>query len=70
MPSLPNWPRVLSEDLAAAYVSLSATTLRALRAAGDFPQPIALTAHRLGWLREDLDAWVDGRAGKTKGAEW
>jgi prophage regulatory protein len=66
---MPHWPRVLGEELAASYVGLSASSTRALRKAGDFPQPIQLTPGRVGWLREDLDAWVDKRAGRG-GEKW
>lgn len=60
--ALPGWPRALSEPLAASYVGLSASTFRA-HVAPDVP-PISLTGRRIAWLREDLDAWLDRRAGR------
>lgn len=59
---LPGWPRGLREDLAAAYVGLSPSTIRAERAAGRFPAPVPLTAGRQVYLRDALDAWLDQKA--------
>lgn len=60
---LPDWPRALKEVWAAAYVGLSASTFRQYVA----PQvpPIRVMAGRVAWLREDLDAWLDQRAGRV-----
>ena len=60
---LPDWPRGLSVELAAAYVGLSASTFRSV-VAPKVP-PVRLTERRLAWLREDLDAWLDRRAGRV-----
>lgn len=59
---LPYWPRALRADLAAAYVGLGETTFREI-VAPDVP-PIHLTGKRVAWLREDLDRWLDLKAGK------
>jgi predicted DNA-binding transcriptional regulator AlpA len=57
---LPGWPRGLSVVLAAAYVGLSPSTIRKLV---DFPKPHALTTGRVVWLRDELDKWLDTKAG-------
>lgn len=62
---LPDWPRGMREELAAEYVGLSQTALRDMRRAGTFPAPVPLTRGRIVYLREDLDAWLDGKAGRT-----
>lgn len=68
---LPGWPRGLREELAAEYVGLSVTSLHALRTRGEFPQPVALTKGRIVFLRDDLDAWLDAKAGKVlANEEW
>ena len=59
---LPGWPRALAAPLAAAYVGLSETALRTL---DGFPEPVRLSPGRVAWLREDLDAWLDARAGRA-----
>jgi hypothetical protein len=59
---LPGWPRVLGEAWAAAYVGLSPSAF--LRGPARELAAIALTAQRRGWLRDDLDAWIDRRAGR------
>ncbi|MBV8094502.1 MAG: hypothetical protein JOY71_19380 [Acetobacteraceae bacterium] len=66
---LPGWPRGLCEELAAAYVGLSVTTIRAERAAGRFPAPIPLTRGRIVWLKEDLDRYLDLKAGRASEIE-
>lgn len=62
---LPDWPRSMSDDLAAAYTGVSVTTFRAEVAAGRAPAPIRLTLKRIAWLREDLDGWLDRLAGRV-----
>jgi len=57
---LPDWPAVLHEEWAAAYLSLSPATFRAQVAPA--VRPIHLTARRIGWLRADLDRWLASRA--------
>ena len=77
-PTLPNWPRGLREELAAAYVGLGVSTWRAQVDAGGAPKPVRLTTNRQVWLRDDLDRWLDSKAGRTghiqaaadPGAEW
>ena len=69
---LPDWPAVLHEEWAAAYLSLSPATFRAVV----MPQvkPIRLTERRQGWLRSDLDKWIAARANpessSDKGNGW
>lgn len=54
-------PAVLSEPDAACYVGLSRATLKRRRADGTGPQPIELSERRIGYLRADLDCWLEGR---------
>lgn len=58
----PPWPpRRLREDEAAYYVGLSASAFRVRCSV----QPVRIGA-TVGWLREDLDAWLDRqRAGSA-----
>jgi prophage regulatory protein len=71
---LPGWPRGLREDLAAEYIGLSVSSIRTLRHRGQFPAPIPLTKGRLIFLRDDLDAWLDRKAGRllvtADAADW
>ena len=62
---LPDWPAVLHEEWAAAYLSLSATTFRE-QVAPAVP-PIQLTIKRIGWRRTDLDAWIARQGGAGGG---
>lgn len=75
MTDLPGWPRGLKEELAAAYVGLSASSVRSLVASGDFPAAVQLTTGRKVYLRDDLDRYLDRKAGRqlpehADGREW
>jgi hypothetical protein len=50
---LPDWPRLMSERLPAAYLSIGTTSLRA-----DGPAPVRL-GRRVLYDRKALDAWAD-----------
>jgi excisionase family DNA binding protein len=56
-PALPWPPALLSEPQAAAYIGVSATTLRGMVERGDAPAPVRVGIRRL-YRRIDLDAWV------------
>lgn len=64
-PKLPEWPRGLNVDYAAAYVGLSRSTWESLVRHGTAPSAIRLTVGRRVWLREDLDGWLDKQAGRS-----
>lgn len=61
--SFPFYPRGLREEHAALYVGLGVSSFRTLVTAGDMPGPVWLTRGRKVWLREQLDRWLDARAG-------
>lgn len=53
-------PKVLRMDAAAAYCGLARSTVYERLRSGDFPQPrVSLGKAVKGWLREDLDRWID-----------
>lgn len=54
----PDWPRLMSERDAAAYLSIGGSTLRAR---GPAPRKIG---SRTLWDRRDLDRWVDALDGQ------
>lgn len=60
--ALPDWPARLSEELAAAYLGVSASTLRAGVASGRYPRPLR-DGKRILWARRQLDAYVDAQFG-------
>lgn len=57
-PDLPDWPRLMSEHLAADYLSIGETTLRA-----SGPEPKRL-GRRILYDRIDLDRWADRLGGQ------
>lgn len=64
---LPAWPRSMGLELASAYVGLSPSKFwgEVNKQDSTAPQPIALTAGRRVWLKEDLDAWLTRAAGRA-----
>lgn len=54
-------PAYLDRDQAAAYVSLSNTTMDDLIKAGAFPKPRQLSPKRVGWKVSELETWCDSR---------
>ncbi len=60
--SLPNWPRRLSAELAAAYLGISVSSFRQGVATGRYPQPIR-DGRRVLWDRKRLDEIVDLQSG-------
>jgi hypothetical protein len=64
----PDWPAGLSEPLAARYIGVSQTTLRALRAEGKIAK-IAITKGRFVYRRVDLDRFLARLAGEEQHGE-
>ena len=65
--ALPGWPRALRAPLAAAYVGVSEPAFRIHIAPG--LQSINPTPGTRAWLREDLDAYLDAKAGRVAAFE-
>jgi len=55
---LPNWPRLMREPMAAAYLGISASMLRDR---GPEPKHVGRCAV---WDRQDLDRWADALGGQ------
>lgn len=62
--ALPNWPRALRVEMAAAYLGMSEASFRRHVAI----EPVQLAPGITAWLREDLDRWLDARAGRVAGS--
>ena len=43
-------------------VGLSRSTLYAMMAEGSFPKPVKLGKRAVGWLEQDIRAWLDTRS--------
>lgn len=63
--ALPNWPRALRAEMAAAYLGMSEASFRRHVAI----KPVQLAPGITAWLREDLDGWLDARAGRVAGSQ-
>ena len=56
--ALPNWPRLMPEPMAAAYLQIGKTVLRER---GPAPKRLGRTVR---WDRLDLDRWTDALDGQ------
>lgn len=54
-------PAAIDADTAAAYVSLSLSTIESLERAGEFPRRRQLSGRRVGFLVRELDEWLESR---------
>jgi predicted DNA-binding transcriptional regulator AlpA len=64
-PAASPWvPRCLRAPHAAAYVGVSESWWLAEVRAGRAPEPVRYGRAITVWLREDLDRWIDERAGR------
>lgn len=51
-PRLLSWPQVREK------VGISRTTAWRLQKKGAFPRPVEISAGRVGWRQEDIEAWA------------
>lgn len=54
-------PGALEREMAAAYTSLSVSTFEKEVRENRAPKPRLLAGRRVGWLRVELDAWLQTR---------
>lgn len=54
-------PAVLRRRAAAGYVGVCLGTLENLKRDPTFPRPIRVSSRSVGYLRADLDAWLESR---------
>lgn len=48
------------------HVGLGRSTIYEMIKAGDFPAPVSLGARAVGWLSDEVDAWIESRAAKRQ----
>lgn len=59
------WPRGMRAELAADYCGLSVSWLTEEARRGRFPASVRISPHRVIWLKDDLDRWLDEKAGRA-----
>ena len=61
-------PRFVSLNQTCAMTSLSRTAINMRRAAGTFPQPVALDGRRIAFIRDEVEGWIRDRiaAGRVR----
>ena len=57
--------RMLRLPAVKRMTGLGKTKIYELQAAGDFPMRVQLTAHCVGWVERDVQAWLTRRIGRT-----
>lgn len=55
--------KILREPAVRLLTGLSRTTRWRLVRSGDFPAPVRLTTHTIGWIADDIEAWIRSRKG-------
>jgi prophage regulatory protein len=63
-------PLVLRARDVVRLIGLSAKTITRQVREGKFPAPIRLGENRVGWLRSDIDTWLQQQAAKRPATGW
>ena len=58
---------ILRLPVVMARTGLSRSTIYAKIAAGQFPEPINLGGRAVGWLADEIEAWLVARVEATRG---
>lgn len=53
--------RILRRPEVEARIGLGRSALYAMIQRGDFPAPVRLTGHAVGWRESEVDAWIASR---------
>ncbi len=59
---------LINKAEAARRASLSVSTIKRMEASGDFPRRVPISANRVGYLVNEIDAWITERAAERD--EW
>ena len=54
--------KILRKAIVIGRVGVSYPTIWRMEKAGLFPKRIQISPGAIGWLEEDIDAWIEGRA--------
>jgi prophage regulatory protein len=58
----PDFPRILRLPAVEAAAGFKKSKLYAMVKEGQFPQPVRLGNRSVGWLAEEIQAWISARA--------
>lgn len=50
-----------------ARCGLSTSQIYALMPRGEFPKPVSLGLRAVGWIEEEINAWIDARISQSRG---
>lgn len=67
--ALPDWPRLMRRDLAAAYVDMSAAEFDRAVASATLPGP-HLIGDKERWSRAELDGHLERLTGEGSAPDW
>lgn len=67
MSSINSRRRVLRRPEVEERTGLARSTIYKLIGEGEFPEPIRLAARSVGWVEQEVDAWLDSRERKNAG---
>jgi prophage regulatory protein len=56
-------PRFMRSQEVAAAIAYSPNHIRRLEKAGQFPKRVQIGANRVGWVRAEVEQWINARMG-------
>ena len=56
-----NSARIIDMVEVRSRTNLSTTTIWRLRNDGNFPDPVRISANRVGWIEAEIDSWIRQR---------
>ena len=69
MGTLNTLPEFIVADEIAQRIPYSQNHLRRLEAQGAFPKRIRIGANRIGWIRQEIDSWIEARVSTPYGED-
>lgn len=60
-----NPSKYISLKIVSSRTDLSISTLRRLEIAGQFPRRHRISPRRVGWLVQDIDAWIESKSNQS-----
>jgi predicted DNA-binding transcriptional regulator AlpA len=62
-------PQIVSPREVRLALGVSESTLYRMRRERLIPEPVKLSKARIGWPRDVIELWIEGRATKSEGGE-
>jgi prophage regulatory protein len=54
-------PQLLSQDQVCLRIGVSRGAIYKMETRGDFPRRLRITSRKIGWLTDEIEAWIKSR---------